>query len=103
MQEIFVVSKPELLPCPFCGNRENLHAMGTVQVWIHCFRCMTDGPKFNKTHPIKTNLSPREEREYFASLAWNRRSDTASIWKSGYCSYNIHPKVVSVRNERGVV
>ena len=64
--------KPDLRPCPFCGNRELRYMMLNVSkikvmVGVKCQKCLTCGPgECGKN---------REEAEEKAAEAWNRRAE----------------------------
>lgn len=36
--------KPELLPCPFCGNAEPVAYEQTYYAWVQCRECDAEGP-----------------------------------------------------------
>ena len=65
-------TKPDLRPCPFCGNRELRYMMLNaskinVMVGVKCKKCLTCGPgECGKN---------REEAEEKAAEAWNRRAE----------------------------
>ena len=66
-------SKPELLPCPFCGEEKTLnvwgdHGMGRVYKWTLCECCHAQGPRVRMERDEEVEHTERRANE-----TWNDR------------------------------
>lgn len=69
------MTKPDLLPCPFCGGEAYTNSDKNKETaWVECFSCRTEGPW------IKASNVGAAERQ--AEKEWNIRADTPLIARS---------------------
>jgi len=77
--------KPELLPCPFCGETEILHTRGEDKVpreWLTCINCECEGPYCygGETPQERWNLRSRSYDDSDVKALAQEVMDSAKIY-----------------------